>query len=277
MSVEIPLVPHAQDQAPHPGWKEAALGINDLAGNRLTPFLLGGTFADLGGDLRTFSRSQGDPVLEDVTLLVAPWSDDHPPQPVEQGLESAGPAAYFLAVDWPIESSVTVTFPAEPDSGEEPPAGDPRVGVYRQDKDRQWELVGPLLTTTSADSVPAFSLGAPGLHAVMRDTLGPFCDPRQEIRVGFHAGQSLPRVTLPRWEVVPVHLADAGSGVDPGSIRATLDGSPIIVEPDLLRDQVLVELPDELAPGTHTFYLEAADDAGNASSCQLELICRESR
>jgi len=81
----------------------------------------------------------------------------------------------------------------------------------------------------------------------------------------------IPGLTLPRWETVPVAVVDAGTGVDPASITATLDGRPLVVEPDLVRDRVLVTVPDATPAGRHELVLAAADRAGNGSTRTLEL------
>ena len=56
-------------------------------------------------------------------------------------------------------------------------------------------------------------------------------------------------MTLPRWTTVPVEIVDRGTGVDDATIRATLGGAPLIVEPDLIRDRVLVTVPDATGAG----------------------------
>jgi hypothetical protein len=97
---------------------------------------------------------------------------------------------------------------------------------------------------------------------------------RESIRVRATAG---PRrkggITLPVWEVLAVPVRDEGSGVDPASVQAWLDGNAIIVEPDPPRDRLLVELPDDLAAGDHVLGLEIADRAGNFAARTVSLRC----
>ncbi|MHB8079018.1 MAG: hypothetical protein ACYDIE_07170, partial [Candidatus Krumholzibacteriia bacterium] len=78
-------------------------------------------------------------------------------------------------------------------------------------------------------------------------------------------------ITLPRWEVVAVTLADDGSGVDAATLTATLDGRPLIVEPDPSHGRLLAELPDSLAAGPHTLALTVADRAGLTARRRLAL------
>ncbi len=79
-------------------------------------------------------------------------------------------------------------------------------------------------------------------------------------------------IAQPRWEVVAVSLADAGSGIDAGTLTARLDGHPFIVEPDLTHGDLLVELPDSLAAGPHTLDLRVADRAGLTARRRLALV-----
>jgi hypothetical protein len=80
---------------------------------------------------------------------------------------------------------------------------------------------------------------------------------------------------MPRWEVIAIGLADAGSGIDPATLRATLDGKPWVVEPDLPRDRILVELPTVLVPGRYALRVEVADLARNQASLAVELLFPE--
>jgi len=79
----------------------------------------------------------------------------------------------------------------------------------------------------------------------------------------------VPEVTPPRWEILCIPVGDHGAGVDWDGLQAWLDGAPLIVEPDAPRDRVLVELPDDVAPGTHRLGLEVADRAGRATTTVL--------
>ena len=82
-------------------------------------------------------------------------------------------------------------------------------------------------------------------------------------------------MTPPRWAVLPVPVADAGAGVAPASIRATWDGRALVVEPDLLRDRVLVEIPDTSRAGVHVLQLEAADEAGLRAGGRWVVRCED--
>jgi hypothetical protein len=85
----------------------------------------------------------------------------------------------------------------------------------------------------------------------------------------------VPGVTLPRWEVVPLDLQEEGSGVAAESVRVLLDGELLVVEPDLPRSRLLIELPDELPPGRHRLAVTLSDQAGNQGQGALDILCRE--
>jgi len=71
-----------------------------------------------------------------------------------------------------------------------------------------------------------------------------------------------------------VEIVEQGTGIDPASIRATLDGKPLVVEPDLPRSRILAELPASTQPGPHVLTLELADWGGLAAACRIPVHCR---
>ena len=81
-------------------------------------------------------------------------------------------------------------------------------------------------------------------------------------------------VTLPRWRLVDIAVADSGAGIDPGSVAATLDGALLVPEPDLIHGRIRIELPDALAAGRHRLALALTDRAGNTARRKLALVCR---
>jgi len=81
-------------------------------------------------------------------------------------------------------------------------------------------------------------------------------------------------VTQPVWETLRIGVSDQGAGVDPDAITVWLDGETLIAEPDLPRDRVLVELPDDLPAGEYLLGIEVADRAGNVAAHNLPLVCR---
>ena len=283
-SVSIPLLAAAMDfpQPPTQGeWLEdpVQVMVDSLSGTWLRPLVNEKHEGVAGCSLRTLEAGNGDPVLATTTLAVVPCEPGagEMDQAGRQGLELAGPAARYLAADWPIEAAVAVdlTGPvvAAPDTL--PAEKDPAVMVYRWSKD-EWKPVGRLMEPEQRGSGHRFALSRPGLHAVFRDVAAPVIFPADTVIVV----PSDPRgqvhgVTLPRWEIFPVDLLDPGSGLAPESITATLDGQPIIVEPDLPRNRILVELPDHLGPGLHVLYLKVADETGNGTEAEVLIECRD--
>ncbi len=113
---------------------------------------------------------------------------------------------------------------------------------------------------------------------MLADTLGPVLggpEAGSVMPLYPNAKASYPGVSLPFWEIFPVSIRDLGSGVVPSSIDATLDSVSLIVEPDLLRHRILVELPDHVALGAHCLYIAASDEMGNNSSVDIILNCLE--
>jgi hypothetical protein len=47
------------------------------------------------------------------------------------------------------------------------------------------------------------------------------------------------------------------------------------VEPDLPRNRILVELPDDLPPGGHVLRVKVADEAENVAEAEVTIDCRE--
>jgi hypothetical protein len=194
-----------------------------------------------------------------------------------QGLRPvAGWGVTWAAPGWPVDGAPVVDVPAAllaagvaPDSPGRAPF------MYRWDG-AHWRLAGRLLPPPRPEGTWRFALEARGLHAAMVDTMPPRLGPAPATvaaHPGFRAGSR--GVTPPRWEILAVPVADAGSGVAPSSIRATWDGRPLLVEPDLLRDRVLVEIPDSAAPGDHVLSLEVADEAGLSRDGHWTVRCTD--
>jgi len=203
---------------------------------------------------------------------------DEKAQANRQGLATAGLAANLAvrweAASWPVEGAPQVELPA---IFVHPQPGAPAPALYRWDGDA-WAPAGPLLAPTIAGGPALFALTRPGLHAALRDTLPPdiAASPLSAApHPGF--GSAIAGVTPPRWTVLPVGVSDTGSGVDAGSIAAQWDGRPLAVEPDLLRDRILVEIPDSTRAGDHVLSLEVADEAGHRVQRRLPVRCGPAR
>jgi hypothetical protein len=280
-SVTIPLLAADMDfpQPPSRGawlWDDVSVARDSLVDNNLRLFPAVNYVAS---GLLHFSPEKGDPVLEPTVLARAHGIQDQHQrdQARRQGLKGRLRTYNFLAADWPIEAAVIVSgsFSIDADLDSLPPEKDPRVMVYRWSKD-EWKPEGRVMEPTITDSARRFALSRPGIHAVFRDVAAPVIFPADTvIIVAADPRGQVQGVTLPRWRIFPVDLLDLGSGTAPESITATLDGQVLIVEPDLPRDRVLVELPDDLDPGRHVLYLKAADEAENETEAEVVIDCRK--
>jgi len=286
-SVSIPLLAADIDypQPPSLGaWLSDPVSVvlDTLSGNNLHPFVEVNNATQMRSLLH-FSPENGDPVLEPLTLAVVHGKHDQKQcdKARKQGLEVAFnrtcSSVDFLAADWPIDAALVVRYPdiftAASDSL--PPAKDPAVMVYRWSKNK-WKPAGRLIEPEYHGAGHRFALSIPGQYSIFRDVAAPMVFPADTvITVPVDPRGEVHSVTLPRWQIFPVDLLDLGSGIAPESIIASLDGRPLIVEPDLPRDRVLVELPDDLAAGRHVLHLIAADEAGNEAEAEVLLDCRE--
>ncbi len=249
-AVTVPLTVLPADKgAGQAGWEAVAAQVDDKLGGWLTPFLSGPSASTAAERVLEPGR---DPVLARTVLRTLPWTPDATARPAPE-LEGPLWGAFYLAADWPLDGDLRTAAAGAP-------AGDD-LWVFRWDSD-EWKCVGPLNSAT--DGAPWFQLADRGLHAVFRDRSAPWIDPAA-LKVEARAASTVPGVTLPRWTTVPVAVVDRGTGVADASLRATLDGEPLIIEPDLIRDRVLVTVPDTTAPGRHELRLEATDEAGNTA------------
>jgi hypothetical protein len=189
-----------------------------------------------------------------------------------QGLVWLEVAAGFWAADWPARGPVAVAFPQIVDSL----AMGPQAGVYRQDGSGRWQWVAAWGEATDGAVEPGrWGLDRPGRHAIFRDTAAPYLPPADTpLLVGENESRRREGVTLPRWEMLAVPAEDGGSGLDPQSCRAVLDGRSLICEPDLPRQRFLLELPDSLGAGEHTLDFRVRDRAGLPKERTWRVVCR---
>ncbi len=268
-----------EDPGSCPGWRPDTLTVapglprGALDGVRLNPFFVAGPNAP-EWTVRRLDPAGGDPVLEPAELRLRPVRI--PPaalvRALAQHLEPTGTAAYVLSGDLPLESALPVEFPA----WEEPAADPGRWRVYRWNGE-DWQAVSDVITGPGGK--PGFKLTAGGLHAVLVDVRAP--DLRLPgardgvLMVAPGPRSTVPGVTFPRWKIFPVAFSEQGSGIDPSSAEVTLDGVPLVVEPDLPRARLLVELPARTSPGSHRLTVGLSDVCGNRSVGQWNLECTE--
>lgn len=170
-----------------------------------------------------------------------------------QGLTVLDWGREVLAAVWPRRAELDLA-PAWPDSLP------PDAGVYVAKGD-QWRYHGPVQRRDGAWRLP---VDGPGRYLLCRDLQAPYLGPGpEEGRVDPGPAGVADAVTPSRWQVLPIRLEDLGSGVDPATLEATWNGEPFWPEPDMPRRRVLVEPPDDAAPGRHVLMLRARDRAGN--------------
>ncbi len=188
------------------------------------------------------------------------------------GLVPVGEAVQYRTADGlALLDAVTVTLP-----GTVAPAdvdlADPTLAVYRLQR-HAWVRAGRLADTPDG---PGFVLAQPGTYRLLQDRAAPVIATASVTRT---LEQAPPRerrgITLPRWPLVKVPVADHGSGVDWGTLVVELDGARLIAEPDPPRDRIIVELPDTLAAGTYRLRVAVADHAGHRARNSVDLVLTE--
>lgn len=190
------------------------------------------------------------PLRPDVTtpfraLGLARWLLPEHPFPYEQ-MERP------LAVSWPAPGVVA----------------DGSVGLYRH-TGGGWDLVAVL-----AGSDPGWTvkLDHPGAHILGRDLTPPRLRGPDRLALLESLASSRHGVTLPRWQPLAIGVVDDASGLDWRQTRVTLDGRVLIAEPDPPRDRLLLEFPDDVAPGDHELVVVVADRAGLPTRAELSIM-----
>jgi len=181
------------------------------------------------------------------------------------GLEPLGlPVQYRVDLRRPLLDQPRVALPAVSRPLAEVLAAT-EVALYVLD-DGAWDWVGPVAADGAVD------LPGAGVYGVLRDGAPPVIATAPVAR---RLVRQPPRqahgVTLPRWPVVRIPVGDHGSGVDWSAVEVTLDGAPLVAEPDPPRDRILVELPDASAAGLRRLAVVAADRAGHVARVELRL------
>jgi len=182
-----------------------------------------------------------------------------------QGLEAQGWSVRVVAADWdtrngrvfPLEAALPDTLP-------------PDLGVYVQNRRDDWNPAGAPRRLGDAWVFDAYGAGR---YALFRDRNAPYLGAgTDEGLVHAAAPSPVAGVSAPAWEIFAIRMDDLGAGIDTSSIRLRLDGRPLIAEPDLPRDRLLVELPDAATPGAHRLEVEIADRAGHVTGRAYDLV-----
>lgn len=225
----------------------------------------------------SFAPEGGDPVLvplvvyrRPVALTAAQWQSAD-----EQGLHLLGAAEEYLAADWPIDAALRVDFRVPSAAASDTPASERATWFLCRWSGGKWSAVGAWPGAVAGESTARVTLDAPGVHALVADHSGPVIGRlAPDTVVGPGPVSTVAGVTLPFWEVLPVPVLDSGVGLAAESLRVQLDGVPLIVEPDLPRDRILVEFPDAMPAGRHRLVVEASDEAGHTARKELSFEAR---
>lgn len=207
-----------------------------------------------------FRPEKGDPVMAPLVVYSRrqKLSLAQTEAAAQQGLLPLAAGREFLAGTWPMEASLPVTVEAPA------AAADSTWGLYRWRNDHwQWSDTWPGQAPAGGNA--SVTIDTPGLYAALRDNAPPVVAQPQMLEVGPGPASEFAGVTMPVWSVLPVGMRDAGSGLAAETITVHLDGQPLIVEPDLPRDRILIEFPSEMAPGSHNVLIEVADRVGRTA------------
>lgn len=257
---------------PAVGWKREPVAVSIDASsfdqNTLTPFFNVLPEAAGGPEILRWQPGPGSPALApvDVARSSAGLTTVQRRQASVQGLVAQGTGVKWQAAAWPFDGAPAVDLP--PGVLRDQPAT-----LFRWDGGA-WTAAGLALDPAAPGGPARFALPRAGYYAAFRDTLAPVID-RGALAATPHPGfgRAVPGVTAPRWTPVAVGVRDRGVGLDAGAIAARWDGRPLIVEPDLIRDRILVEIPDSTRVGDHVLELEVADQAGHRTSRRLSVSC----
>lgn len=187
-----------------------------------------------------------------------------------QGLEAAGWCARVIAPDWTARDGVVLPLTAVL-----PDTLPPNLGLFVQNHRNGWSLAG---RPRRLGEAWVFDAHGAGRYALFLDVNAPYLGPGpDEGLVGPPEPSPEPAVTAPAWEIVALRLDDMGSGIDWGTLNVTLDGQPLVAEPDPPRDRLLVELPDDAPAGAHRLEVRAADNAGHVTERAYNLVLEAPR
>lgn len=276
-----------------PGEHRLRLVADDRAGNRaeVSWRLLIGADQDASDD--AVGRGRG--WTQDGDVRLAPWLVDETESPEYEGTAASGElqwrcgdlrdpvperfwrlsglrpvgsaVQYRTASGLALLAAVTVPLP-EPALGPVPVGDDPALAIYRLQK-RAWVYAAPVQTVTGGLSV---RLDQPGVYRLLRDDDAPvIATAAVERELTRRPAVARHGISLSRWPLVKVPVADHGSGIAWHTVAVCIDGESIIAEPDPPRDRLLIELPDDLAPGRYDVRITAADRAGHRAQAQITL------
>ncbi|HSG29579.1 MAG TPA: hypothetical protein VLA34_13950, partial [Candidatus Krumholzibacterium sp.] len=184
-----------------------------------------------------------DAVLESPSVrgtLTCATLDCAWPGPPTEGLTAKSSPFRVLFPAWKLERGLRLKTDT-----------DRRTGLFVWDEDKGWQCVG----------VPAMEDGSagveePGIYCLFSDGIPPVIA-HAALEEG-HGNSSFFRKT---YCILPV--TEEGSGIDPFSARATINGTGVVVEWDAPRDRLVIPLPRSIPTGMVRLEVEVSDRSGN--------------
>jgi hypothetical protein len=129
-----------------------------------------------------------------------------------------------------------------------------RTGLYIWKEGKGWDCVG--IPAMESDAV---MIGRSGTYVYLSDGIPPVI--KHAALEKNHGGSSFFRnvtCTLP--------VTEYGSGIDPYSTEAAINGEPVVCEWDGIRDRLVIPLPVSIAAGNVTLEVSVSDRAGNRTA-----------
>jgi hypothetical protein len=202
-------------------------------------------------------NSKGQIALAPQNMLVFPdsLSEKH-----TQGLTMVGNPLLLVSADPKELKPQLVSTSWDPAAG---------AAVYRLDKDK-WSFVSEPNVSSSGTT---FFATKPGKYALFIDNSAPeIGTDSANIQVKPRMVSTIKGITFPKWGEIIILMSDSESGIDMGSIEVKLDGSNLIVEPDMPRKRLLITIPDATAVGDHTLDVAVSDNSGNSTTKTWKII-----
>lgn len=143
------------------------------------------------------------------------------------------------------------------------------AAVYRFNKGK-WNFVSE--PTVSSSGVTFFA-AKPGKYALFTDNSAPqFNTGSSDILVEPRLASTIDGITFPKWEEIIILVSDLESGIDVESIDVKLDGMNLIVEPDMPRKRLLINIPDATTEGDHILEVTVSDNSGLSATKTWKII-----
>lgn len=199
--------------------------------------------------------------LDSLTVTLETTSMRKPSVCLIRETAHAGPVPGSLtALSAPFELDFTADRLARPLRMRCAPG--PDAGLFRLETDGEWACIG--VPERQDGSV---LVSEKGTYAFFRDAIPPHI--RHVARGQSRAGSGFFR---PAAYYAPV--VERGSGIDPYSAKAFLNGREIVCEWDGFREHISIPVPSSVPEGAVTLRIEVSDRAGNSSVGEFGFVLK---